>query len=325
MREIDHVRRTRRRARRSGPGACHGRPGHRVALLLSVVLLAPACEVPDPLEGLPPEAIRFLDPARSSMETVADGVVYRGIQSGSEPWSVHLLEIDPTRCEIGFQVVGLEDPEGGRAPVSDLARRAMPGAVAAVNGDFFTEENHAIGVEAMGGVLRGRTSRPVFAWRPGDLPRLSEVVWEGDSLRVGEWSLVRGQPDGRTELVAGFPRLLRDGVRVGDLQAGDRPAFSTSRHPRTALGWDEGQARLWVVVVDGRREGVSEGMTLAELAGLFEALGAREALNLDGGGSSTMVVSGRVVSRPSDPTGPRPVVNALVVREDPDLCRLPGG
>jgi hypothetical protein len=316
MSEIGSVHRTPGGARRVGSGAL---------LPFVALLLASACEIPDPLEGLPAEAIAFLEPTRSSMEAPADGVVYRGIQSGRQPWFVHILEIDPTRCEIGFQVVGLEDPEGGRAQVSDLARKAMPGALAAVNGDFFTDENQAIGVEAMGGVLRGRTSRPVFAWRPGDLPRLSEVVWEGDSLRVGEWSLVRGEPDGRTELIAGFPRLLRDGERVGDLEAADRPAFSTSRHPRTALGWDEAQSRLWVVVVDGRREGVAEGMTLSELAGLFEALGAREALNLDGGGSSTMVVAGRVVSRPSDPTGPRPVVNALVVREDPELCLLPGG
>lgn len=61
-------------------------------------------------------------------------------------------------------------------------------------------------------------------------------------------------------------------------------------------------------------------MTLPELAELFQALGARSALNLDGGGSSVMVVRGEVVNRPSDLQGERSVVNALVVRRDPGYC-----
>ena len=62
------------------------------------------------------------------------------------------------------------------------------------------------------------------------------------------------------------------------------------------------------------------GMTLPELAGLMEALGIEEALNLDGGGSSVMLAKGRTMSRPSDATGERPVVNALLLVEDPTRC-----
>jgi exopolysaccharide biosynthesis protein len=54
-------------------------------------------------------------------------------------------------------------------------------------------------------------------------------------------------------------------------------------------------------------------MSLPELTALARRLGLVDALNLDGGGSSTMVVKGRVVNRPSDPTGPRPVSDAIVV------------
>jgi hypothetical protein len=293
-----------------------------VAGALLVLSITAGCQAADPLEGLPEAAVAYLSPERTSAERVAEGVTYRFFQSGHEPWTVHLLDIDARRCEVGFRVMGLEDPEGGRLTVTELAEQAGPGVVAAVNGDFFTPENASVGVEASAGAVRGRTSRPVFAWRPGALPRLADVEWKGDSLVVGSWQVVRGVADGRTELVAGFPRLLSGGARVGDLEAAERPAFSASRHPRTAVGWDEDLSRLWIVVVDGRREGVSEGMTLAELAGLFEALGAEDALNLDGGGSSTMVLGQRVVSRPSDPTGPRAVVNALVVREDASLCAL---
>ena len=61
-------------------------------------------------------------------------------------------------------------------------------------------------------------------------------------------------------------------------------------------------------------------MSLPELAALFEALGASEAINLDGGGSSVMVVGGAPVSRPSDLTGERPVVNALAPMQGSRGC-----
>jgi exopolysaccharide biosynthesis protein len=67
------------------------------------------------------------------------------------------------------------------------------------------------------------------------------------------------------------------------------------------------------VVVDGRQPNHSVGMSLPELTDLARSLGLVDALNLDGGGSSTMVVKGEVVNRPSDPTGPRPVSDAIVV------------
>ncbi|NJD19939.1 MAG: phosphodiester glycosidase family protein, partial [Gemmatimonadetes bacterium] len=80
--------------------------------------------------------------------------------------------------------------------------------------------------------------------------------------------------------------------------------------------------RLWLVVVDGRQAPHSLGMTLPELTELLEALGAEEALNLDGGGSSVMVVRGAVHNRPSDEAGERAVVNALALVRDPAACKL---
>jgi exopolysaccharide biosynthesis protein len=65
--------------------------------------------------------------------------------------------------------------------------------------------------------------------------------------------------------------------------------------------------------VDGRQAPYSDGMTLAELAALMRRLGATDALNLDGGGSTTMVVQGRIVNRPSDQEGERHVGDALAV------------
>jgi exopolysaccharide biosynthesis protein len=62
-------------------------------------------------------------------------------------------------------------------------------------------------------------------------------------------------------------------------------------------------------------------MTLPELASLFEALGAEEALNLDGGGSTSMVLGDGPVNRPSDAAGERAVVNALALVQDVRGCR----
>jgi len=84
------------------------------------------------------------------------------------------------------------------------------------------------------------------------------------------------------------------------------------RNPRTAVGIRD-DARILLVTVDGRRPGVSVGATIAELRALMGALGARDALNLDGGGSTTLAIRSRVANTPSDPQGPRPVADALVV------------
>jgi hypothetical protein len=138
-------------------------------------------------------------------------------------------------------------------------------------------------------------------------------------LRVGDpatWQLA-WTPATATEVVGGFPVLVRDSQVVEGLAGAGGANFGPARHPRTAVGIASNGRRLLLVTVDGRREGWSAGMTLVELAELMRQLGATEALNLDGGGSTTMVArrAGRieVVNRPSDATGERPVANVLAV------------
>jgi len=110
--------------------------------------------------------------------------------------------------------------------------------------------------------------------------------------------------------VGGGPRLLAAGQFVGG--EGFPSSFTDRRHPRTALGVLE-DGRIVLLVVDGRQPAHSLGMTLLELATALRALGAVDAMNLDGGGSSTLVVGGRVVNLPSDETGERPVADVLLV------------
>ena len=77
----------------------------------------------------------------------------------------------------------------------------------------------------------------------------------------------------------------------------------------------DGHAGVWLVTVDGRQRDHSLGMTFVELQRLARRIGLRDALNLDGGGSTTMVVRNEVVNSPSDLTGARAVSDVLLVRE----------
>ena len=99
-----------------------------------------------------------------------------------------------------------------------------------------------------------------------------------------------------TESVGGSPILVRDGKRwFGD--PGDD--FTDGRHPRTVVGWTAAGDEL-LVTIDGREPGRSVGMSLYEATDFMIALGATDAINLDGGGSATFVESGKVVNQPSD-------------------------
>lgn len=116
-------------------------------------------------------------------------------------------------------------------------------------------------------------------------------------------------------LVGGWPRLIVDGRSIADSVdrlEGTFPRFSVTRHPRTGIGFSRDSTKLYFVTVDGRGES-SSGMSLAEFASLMQALGIAQGLNLDGGGSTTLVIRGHVVNHPSDSTGERAVGNALML------------
>jgi hypothetical protein len=97
------------------------------------------------------------------------------------------------------------------------------------------------------------------------------------------------------ESIGGGPVLVHDRRSV---LVDDGSDFVDGRHPRTLVGWSGSETFL--VAVDGRQPGYSVGMTLPEAAALLSALGAQDGINLDGGGSTTLVVNGTVVNRPSD-------------------------
>ena len=128
-------------------------------------------------------------------------------------------------------------------------------------------------------------------------------AWWAEALRNGTATFRPGL-NGHRAVIGGSPLLL-DGSAYGfPTERGD------GRQPRTVIGWDE--TRVWLVTVDGRRAGWSEGLTLVETAQLMRWLGATDALNVDGGGSASFVGFGELRNRPSDGSE-RPVASALVI------------
>jgi hypothetical protein len=127
------------------------------------------------------------------------------------------------------------------------------------------------------------------------------------------------------QVVGGWPRVVQDGANIGartDSIEGTFPRFSAGRHARAAVAITRDSATLLLVTVDGIGGGVrptgnepSVGMSLAEWADQLIALGAYQALNLDGGGSSTLLVRDKLVNVPSDRTGERAVgISLFVIR-----------
>ena len=92
--------------------------------------------------------------------------------------------------------------------------------------------------------------------------------------------------------VSGNELILRDGKVVAE---------DARLHPRTAIGYTADKRTLVIITVDGRQKGVSEGMTTLEVAEVLRKYGVADAINLDGGGSTTMVIadpSPRVINTP---------------------------
>lgn len=86
----------------------------------------------------------------------------------------------------------------------------------------------------------------------------------------------------------------------------------TDKHPRTAMGYTR-NGQLIILAVEGRFPGKAEGASLKQLAEVFVSLGCEEALNLDGGGSSCLLINGRETIKPSDKEGQRPVPAVFMI------------
>lgn len=143
----------------------------------------------------------------------------------------------------------------------------------------------------------------------------ASAQWLQQNVKVGMRALIHStlteQWPTAIHMVGGGPRLIQDGQVMVTAEAERfQPDIAKGRAPRTALGVKSDQSLIFMVV-DGRQER-SYGLTLIELAQLLREQGAVDAMNMDGGGSSTLYVAGEVMNKPSD-QAERPVANGLVL------------
>lgn len=117
---------------------------------------------------------------------------------------------------------------------------------------------------------------------------------------------------GVTDALGGGPVIVRNGKAVWTAGEDFLPTQLGPRNPRTAVG-QRRDGKIILLAVDGRRRGSSVGMTNWELAQAMVRLGAVTASALDAGGSTTMAFDGKLLNRPSDPGGERPVAETLAV------------
>ena len=230
------------------------------------------------------------------------GVEYK-LQKIKEPRPnrVHVLRLDLKQRKIRPAVVLANDPDGDgpaeAALTSPLKLAKDKSVVAFVNTnpwDSFPGKN-------------GKRNRRWYEGQPVDISGLAATAGKARSPAAlnaasvcvdstGKVFLGEG-PHRPKEGMMGFQRIVKDGKLI------TQP--SETRHPRTGIGVDREGWVLWLVVVDGRQRGYSEGMSVHELGRVMLDLGCWDATNMDGGGSSVMGLAApngkvRVVNSPSD-------------------------
>ena len=259
-----------------------------------------------------------------AVEQIADGIrLYRlddpSLLSPPGPIAVQALRLD--RGKVMLDLGLAEDRSPARETVQAIAARR--GALAAVNAGFFAlADGQAAGFRKRHGILESRSRRPrgavALTERSGStrlmLDRVSVIHPPRGKVEYHPQLGTSAKDWARAPNAVGGAGLLifdgRDLTEWADEQLSS--GFDTTRHPRTMIGVDADEA-IWLVTVDGRQPALSLGMTFAELQALSHRLRLRSSLNLDGGGSTTMVVRGNIVNHPSDDTGPRKVSDAILV------------
>ncbi|MCX6500992.1 MAG: phosphodiester glycosidase family protein [Microbacterium sp.] len=168
------------------------------------------------------------------------------------------------------------------------------GAIFAVNGDYYGFRDTGI-VIRNGVVYRDEPARAgLVFYTDGTVEVYDETATSAEELlAAGAWNTLSFGPaiveDG----------AVVDGIETQEVDTNIGNHSIQGAQPRTAVGVID-ENHLVFVVVDGRQEGYSAGVTLTELADIMTGLGATTAYNLDGGGSSTMYFNGEVVNQPSN-------------------------
>ena len=247
-------------------------------------------------------------------EQLFDGVTYiRSVRWSPRPMMIHSITIDLRGGNEIRVLVTPPDETGSQYPLRARTTSQFLqefGAQVAVNGDGFSpwwSRGVADYYPHVGDKVQPR----------GNSASRGKVYWTSQAAVPTLYISSRNQlsfdaPAKPFNAISGETLLLMGGQLIPDLD-------NSVTQPRTAVGYSKNGRYLYLVVVDGRQPFYSEGMTIKELAALMLSLGAQYAMNLDGGGSSTLVVQGRdgnprILNSPIDnyiPGRERPVANHL--------------
>ncbi|MEO0456370.1 MAG: phosphodiester glycosidase family protein [Cyanobacteria bacterium P01_A01_bin.114] len=252
-----------------------------------------------------------LDPAA---QTLFQGVAYqRTVHTTPRPHVIHTVAIDLQSPGIGILVTpgapGDDNREVHASTTTDFIQTAD--VQLAINANYFAqfeedtpwryaprsgERVDVIGT-AISNSQQYSRDQPKWAVLCFSPDRLAQIVKTGTCPRGTDQAVA-----GKAILVDGGASAIREKT-----QGKDKP------YARVAVGLNADGTQLWIVVVDGKQLMYSEGLTEAELAEVFLDLGAEIALNLDGGGSTTLAIA--------TPTGPKllnaPIHTKLPMRERP--------
>lgn len=248
------------------------------------------------------------------------GELFCWTETRTEPrlLKAHFLMVDLTSKYLEVIAIPGDDPDGSGPAESQLTPPV----------DLFNKFNAvaAVNANAFAGTGKKKMSGPFwYEWQPVDIHGM--VVSQGKTISPVETGRTTfwldtafkphvGDPGSGSSVLEAvadwFSPLVINSKTVPD-------ASDSAIHPRTAIGFDDSGKWLLMAVIDGRKPGYSEGVTLHELAEIMKSMGCTQSINLDGGGSSIMLIREndnmvRTLNRPSDGVH-RPVPVMLGVRK----------
>lgn len=248
------------------------------------------------------------------------GVSYvRQTRSTPRPLMIHVVEIDLRAPGINFLVTPGNSSNGLEIPARTTSTFAEEfGVQIAINGSFFSpfrvgnflwdyypHSGDPVDITGLA-ISNGETYSDPYKNQP-----IICITEKRAEIRFNNC------PSETMQALAGSPILIDDGHTVVTDNKGDL-------HPRTAIAMNSTGEILWLIVVDGRQPNYSEGVTLAELADIAVETGAVWAFNLDGGGSSALVMMEDKKAHPLNspihkriPMWERPVANHFGVYAQP--------
>lgn len=257
----------------------------------------------------------------SAREVLFEGITYiRDVRQQPRPLVIHVIQLDLNTPGLSFLVTP-GDPVNGHEVRAQTTSQFLGkyGLQLAINGDFFWPwwsnmifdyYPHAGDPTDVNGLAASRGT--IYSDETKDDPRPTLFIAPDNRADID-------QPIGAVyNAISGLPLIVEDGHISAQIKPDE---YYAGVHPRSAVGLDREKRVLLWFVIDGRQPHYSEGVTLPELAQIAIEYGADIALNLDGGGSSTLVVEDstgrpRILNSPIDsyvPGRERPVGNHLGV------------